>query len=163
MRWQVALGITPLDAHCCQKTLHNFRAKLLGNERACLFFQDMTRRLVEKLALSTGTQRLDSTHIRSNIAHLSRLGLFCEVVRNFLRELKKTRHPVFDSIPAKVRNRYINEKDGDTAYQDAKSSESRRRLQVCARDLYRLIELAQHDPEAASLESFRLLQRNFSE
>jgi hypothetical protein len=33
-RWQVALNLTPEDAHCCQKTLHNFRARLL-QRRLC--------------------------------------------------------------------------------------------------------------------------------
>ena len=28
--WQMALDLRPEEAHCCQKTLHNFRAKLLG-------------------------------------------------------------------------------------------------------------------------------------
>jgi hypothetical protein len=34
LRWQVVLNLTPEEAHCCQKALHNFRAKLLGNDKA---------------------------------------------------------------------------------------------------------------------------------
>src|ERR1019366_7592713 len=59
MGWQVALGLTPEDAHCCQKTLHNFRAKLLGKETAKQLFNQMTERMLQVLGLSVERQRLD--------------------------------------------------------------------------------------------------------
>ena len=34
--------------------------------------------MIAALGLRTGKQRLDSTHVMSNIAVLTRLGLFCE-------------------------------------------------------------------------------------
>ena len=65
LRWQVALNLTPEDAHCCQKTLHNFRAKLLGNDHAKLLFTQMTDKMLATLGLSTERQRLDSTDRKS--------------------------------------------------------------------------------------------------
>src|ERR1017187_4353678 len=73
--WQVALNLTPEDAHCCQKTLHNFRAKLLGKETAKQLFNSMTEQMLKKLGLSVDRQRLDSTHIVSNIARLFAAGI----------------------------------------------------------------------------------------
>ena len=48
-------------------------------------FQETTDRIIQALGIRTGKQRLDSTHIMSNIATLTRLGLFCETMRLFLR------------------------------------------------------------------------------
>ena len=39
--------------------------------------------------LAAVRQRLDSTHVMSNIAVLTRLGLFTETVTNFLRDLRR--------------------------------------------------------------------------
>ena len=55
-----------------------------------LAFQETTERIIQALGIRTGKQRLDSTHIMSNIATLTRLGLFCETMRLFLRAVAKS-------------------------------------------------------------------------
>ena len=45
-----------------------------------------------------------------------------------------------------------------THYEDARTGEGRRRLSVCARDLYRLVDRF-HGTTAAQLEEYRLLER----
>ena len=159
MRWQVALDLTPEDAHCCQKTLHNFRAKLLGKETAKQLFEQMTDKMIKALGLSVERQRLDSTHIISNIAILTRLGLFCETNRLFLRELKKTLPEKYQSLPAPLVRRYLKEDGADSAYDDAKSTETQRRLKVCARDTYRLAERFNQDAEVLKLHAYGVLAR----
>lgn len=161
--WQVALNLTPEDAHCCQKTLHNFRAKLLGNDHAKHLFTQMTDKMLDKLGLSVGRQRLDSTHIVSNIARLTRLGLFCETMRVFLRDLKKDWSAKFEQVPAALRQRYFKEDGADTPYHDAKSTETQRRLNVAARDTYRLVDHFKQDPEILKLTSYGILARLFLE
>ena len=159
MRWQVALGLTPEDAHCCQKTLHNFRAKLLGNEKAKQLFNHMTDRMLKVLGLSVDRQRLDSTHIVSNIARLTRLGLFCETIRLFLRDLKKSAPEKFQRVSESLRERYLREGGEDSPYHDAKSMETQRRLKVCARDTFRLVDRFKQDAVVLKLESFGILTR----
>jgi hypothetical protein len=44
--WHYALDITPEEAHACQKTLHNFRAKLLGDDEGAGLFESTTARLI---------------------------------------------------------------------------------------------------------------------
>jgi hypothetical protein len=156
--WQAALNLTP-EAHCCQKTLHNFRAKLLGNDQAKLLFAQMTAGMLKALGLSAERQRLDSTHITSNIARLTRLGLFCETVRVFLRALKQALPEEFARVPAGLRGRYLQEDDRETRYHDAKSAEVPRRLRVCARDVFRLVERFQAMPEVGALPAFCILSR----
>jgi hypothetical protein len=156
--WHHALRLTAAEAHLPQKTLHNFRVRLMTHDGGRLAFEETTDRIIAALGLRTGKQRLDSTHIVSNIALLTRLGLFCETLRLFLRAVSR-RHPELASrIPAGLLARYLKEGEEATAYEDARSDEGRRRVAVCARDLYRLVDQFRRT-EATKLPEYRLLQR----
>ena len=85
--WHHALRLDTEETHLPQKTLHNFRVRLMQHDGGRLAFQETTDRIIQALGIRTGKQRLDSTHIMSNIATLTRLGLFCETMRLFLRAL----------------------------------------------------------------------------
>ena len=160
--WHHALELTPEEAHLPQKTLHNFRARLLAGDSGREAFAATTDRILEALGTQVSRQRLDSTHVISNIAVLSRLGLFCETIRHFLSILK-TEHPrLYGRVAARLRGRYLKEEGGATAYQDAPSAKGQRRLSVCARDLYRLCKLFA-GTAAEGLEAFALVQRLLDE
>ena len=105
-----------------------------------LAFQETTDRIIQALGIRTGKQRLDSTHIMSNIATLTRLGLFCETMRLFLRALRWEHPELRPVVPEGLLGRYLKEEDEATHYEDARTGEGRRRLSVCARDLYRLVD-----------------------
>ena len=62
LAYQVTLDVDPDEAHCCQKTLHNFRAKLMASEADELVFRSLTDRILAVLDVDIGKQRLDSTH-----------------------------------------------------------------------------------------------------
>ncbi len=85
--WQHALELTPEEAHLAQKTLHNFRARLLAHDRGRAAFEATTDRILHTLGTKVTRQRLDSTHVLSHIAVLTRLGLFCETIRPFLKRV----------------------------------------------------------------------------
>ncbi len=161
--WHHALRLTPEDAHLCQKTLHNFRARLMKHDLGRVAFAETTDRIIEALGLKVNRQRLDSTHIVSNIAMLTRLGLFCETIRVFLAKLKEEHGRLFGRVSASLRSRYMKEEDdGATRYGDARSAVARRRLSVCARDLYRLCDQFK-DTAAEKLEEYGLLKRLLNE
>ncbi len=167
LRWQVALDLEPDEAHCCQKTLHNFRAKLMKSEKGRLLFEGMTGRIIEALETKTERQRLDSTHIMSNImsniAILTRLRLICETARVFLKELRRRSKKKFGPVPEGLRRRYLKDDGTDTRYHDARSCEARRRISVCARDVWRLIirfaDRFKGDKAVEKLQSYALLKR----
>ncbi len=98
----------------------------------------------------------------SNIAVLSRLGLLCETLRHFLKTLAAEHPRLYGRVPKRLRERYLKEDGSATAYQDAPSGTGKRRLPVCARDLYRLHQLCA-GTAAEGLESWALLQRLLSE
>lgn len=160
--WQHALRLTPEAAHLCQKTLHNFRVKLIEHDAARLAFQVITAEIIKVLGTRVSRQRLDSTHVVSNFAILTRLGLFCETLRVALMALRRAHPRLFTRVPEEVRGRYLKDDGTATRYRDAKSDEARRRLDVCARDVYRVLEVCR-GKSAATLEEIALLQRLFDD
>jgi hypothetical protein len=156
--WHHALELTPDEAHLPQKTLHNFRAALMQHELERLAFARITDAILAELGTQVRRQRLDSTHVLSHIAVLTRLGLFCETMRLFLARLQQAHPRLYGGVPEGLRGRYLKEDGQASGYQDARSGEGRRRLGVCARDLYRLCALLA-DTAAASMEEYGLLQR----
>lgn len=156
--WHHALHLTLEEAHLPQKTLHNFRCRLIAHDGGQVAFTETTDRILQELGIRIGRQRLDSTHILSNIALLTRLGLFCETIRVFLRALRREQPELRHLVPEGLMARYVKEDEENTNYEDARSDASRRRLGVCARDLYRLIE-RMRGTAAQGLEEYRLLER----
>ena len=156
--WHHALRLDIEETHLPQKTLHNFRVRLMQHDGGRLAFQETTDRIIQALGIRTGKQWLDSTHIMSNIATLTRLGLFCETMRLFLRALRWEHPELRPGVPEGLLGRYLKEEDEATHYEDARTGEGRRRLSVCARDLYRLVDRF-HGTTAAQLEEYRLLER----
>jgi hypothetical protein len=162
LQWHHALCLTPEEAHLPQKTLHNFRARLMAHEQGPVMFASITDRAIDAMGTNVSRQRLDSTHVVSNIATLSRLGLFCETIRLFLKRLKDEHPRLHGRVSRSVVARYVKSEGGDTAYQDARASEGQRRLSVCARDLYRLCERFK-GTAAEAMETYKLLQRLLEE
>ena len=109
---------------------------------------------------------MDSTHIISNpfgrlragFALLTRLGLFCETIRRFLGAVPREYPQLGQGIAQGLSQRYLKEDGEATHFEDARSGEGRRRLVVCARDLYRLVDRFRGTP-AAEMEEYRLLER----
>jgi hypothetical protein len=87
-----ALDLTLEEAHLSQKTPHDLRARLMGDDQGQLAFQATTARILAALGTDVGRQRLDSTHVMSNMAMLTRLRVFYETTRVFPQALEKG-HP----------------------------------------------------------------------
>jgi hypothetical protein len=160
--WHHALRLTLEEAHLPQKTLHNFRCRLMAHDGGRMAFCETTDRILQALAIRTGRQRLDSTHIMSNIAVLTRLGLFCETIRLFLRAVRQKHPELRHLVPVGLMGRYLKEEGEATSYEDARSDATRQRLGVCARDLYRLVDRLR-GTAAEGLEEYRLLERLLAE
>ena len=160
--WHHALSLEPEEAHLPQKTLHNFRARMMAHDSGPLAFASITDRVVEVLGTNLSQQRLDSTQVMSNIAVLTRLGVFCETVRLFLTRLEDEHPRLYGRVASGLLGRYLRADGSTTAYQDARSADGPRRLSVCARDVYRLCTLFA-GTAAASMESFGLVQRLLEE
>ena len=160
LQWQYALGVTADEAHTCQKSMHNFRVLLMGSARAQKAFEQLTLALAEADKVKLAWQRLDSTHVLSNIAVLTRLGLFVETVTNFLKELRREDPDAFESLSEGYVRRYL---DREGYFSDAKRDQAKRRLSVVAEDVYALVLMFETDAAVRELPSFQILLRLFEE
>lgn len=140
--WHLALGLDPCedDDYVSQRTLQYFEAKLGEHRLARVLFVDLRDKLRGGLGVQVGQQRVDTMHLLSNFAHLSRLGVFCETHRVLLKALAREAAALLATLPGSLRRRYLREDGADSSYDDARASDSRRRLGVAARDAYRLRE-----------------------
>ena len=159
IRWWYAFEREPHELHLCQKTLHNFRERMISQDKSKLAFRRVTDKLIGALGVKVGRQRLDSTHVLSNFAVLTRLGVFCETIRVFLRAVKNSDKKAYEGLPAPILRRHGEE----SWYQDARKAEGPRRLKVVARDVYRLIEQFKNDQALTKTEGWELLKRLFEE
>lgn len=158
--WQHALGVTPEEAHVAERTLNYFRSRLMQNDRAKAVFEQVTGALMTSDGLSAVRQRLDATHVLSNIAVLTRLGLFVETVTAFLRELRGVSEPLLATVSAPIRKRYL---DREGYFADAKREVAKRRLPVVAQDLFELVGQFAPDPVASLLASYGVMKRLLAE
>ena len=158
--WHYALDVTPEEAHACQKTLHNYRTLLAGDDEGAGLFESTTARLIESAGLRTERQRLDSTHIVSNIRLLTRLGLFVETITQFLKALRKEHPRLCNRVAEQLRQRYL---DREGYFADARGSEAPRRLEQAALDLHQLVQEFSGHKLVATMESFALLMRLYEE
>jgi hypothetical protein len=155
-----ALGLEVGELTLAPRTLYYFRDRVAGDPALMATFRTITREILERLQLRTDVQRLDSTHISSNMAHLSRLGLMVGTIESFLEKARKVLPEAVAALPSAIRERYL---DRSGYFADTTGTNSRRRLEQAAEDLALLIEhFEPHEPITA-LEGYALLRRLFEE
>ena len=159
-RFEYAFDLPFREIIVCQKTLHNFRHLLLEYELAGSLFERAASYIIQTLHLDTSKQRLDSSHIVSNMAKLSRLGLFVRVIETFLRKLKHVAPQRYAELPARFRERYGKRRG---YFADTRSGQAQHRLGECAQDMWDLLDRFRGDQAMTSLKVMALLQRVFSE
>lgn len=160
LQFQYALGVTAAEAHIERKLLHDHRVRTLHNGGAQQMFERVTRGLIEVDGLSVKLQRLDSTHVMSHIAQLTRLGLMVETLAKFLRELEKEAPEKVVGLGTTLQRRYL---DRSGYFADVKKEQARRRLPVVARDLSQVVETFSQDAAVKEMESFQLVVQVFEE
>lgn len=160
LQWHAALGLTAETADVCQKTLHNFRKRMLDLGLGRQVFETVTAGLAKKTGVSLAIQRLDSTHVVSNIAKLSRLGLLTETVTHFLKGLRREHEALLAVVPKALVERYL---DREGYFADAKRDEVPRRLDQVVRDMLWLVQRFKKTEALRDFESYAVMQRVFDE
>jgi hypothetical protein len=118
-------------------------------------FDNIRDSAISKLGLSAGNQRLDSTHIISNIRVRGRVALFTNTLSLFLKSLDEGQ---LSRVPEAIQKWHSSESEGWFGLGPA---EQKIKLEELAQYLYELIVLFEKD--LASSESYQLLNRLFSE
>lgn len=165
IEWHYALNLNWEDddsKYVCERTLREYRAHVASLEIDSLIFTSLTDTLLDKLGISTRKQRLDSTHIRSDMRRLSRIELFRKTIKKFLIVMKRE-HPILfkKKIHSKLVKRYLKKENGYFA--KVKPSKAKKTLHEVAEDLLTLVEAFRAHCAVSKMETFGLLQRVLSE
>lgn len=165
IQWHYALNLPEeSDQHkyICPKTLWRFHQILLRENLHEILFERTTARLVEIFRVSTEFQRLDSVHIRSNMARLGRIRIFVRVINKFLVNLHRHHRALWQALPAQIIERYGDSK-ALGCFSLIKPSQSAATLQQLAEDLYLLhTRFADHD-KISAMSSYTLMGRVIGE
>lgn len=163
--WHYALNIFSEEDDSkliCERTLRTYRSLMIELELDSILFQLLTDTLLNQLNISTGKQRLDSTHIHSNMRKLSRLELFRKTIENFLKVMQREHASLLKKkIESELIERYLGEKKG--YFSRVKPSEAKESLQQAAEDLLVLVETFRTNQKIKGMGVFELLQRVLDE
>lgn len=145
------------------RTLWNYRALIEKEGLAPVIFEMLTDELITAFTVDTAKQRLDSTHVQSNMRKLGRIRLIAATIRKFLTALKRSHKKEFAaSIGQELIDRYLD-KNSDGCFSRVKPSESSMTLVQVSRDLLTLIEMFSTHNAISKLETYCLLKRVLDE
>ena len=103
---QYALNLPPEQQSLCRRTIERYIALFREDDLAQQIMHDVTAELVTLLELDVSQQRLDSTHIESNMAKFGRIRLMSTAIRRFLTQLKRHDEGSYSQIRRNIRDRY---------------------------------------------------------
>ena len=159
--WHYALNIRLEDdesKYLCERTLRTYRSLATELKIDTILFRSLTDELLTKLNIPTKKQRLDSTHIRSDMRRLSRLELFLKTIRKFLNVMSKEHKTLLTKrVDSERIDRYLGKTSG--YFGQVKPSEAQAALQQAAEDLLVLVETFRKYRKIRGMAVFRLLQR----
>lgn len=160
---QYALNLEPVAQDLSKRTLERYVQHFEQDDLARGVMAEVTGRLVEVLGTKVDQQRLDSTHVFSDMACLGRTRLMGVAIKRFLTQVKRHDPRAYVSLDESLRQRYapsVHQLFG----QAAKDTTSRRRLrQEVAEDMYHLTRQFAERPEHAKRSSFQAMERIFHE
>jgi len=155
------LDVSDDEDYLSRRSLVEFRRRLADKDPDMKLvrnvFDNIRDSAIKKLGLSAREQRLDSTHIISNIRIRGRLDLFSNTLTVFLKSLDGDH---FSKVPKKIRKWHTTESEGWFGLGPA---EQKVKLKQLAQYVYRLIVTFANDDEVKSSEPYQLLARLFSE
>ena len=145
------------------KTLWTMRNQLVKLGLVDSIFSIITDHFIEYFDVDVSKQRLDSVHVRSNMARLGRIRILVRTIIKFLKNIKRQNIELFDSeISPEMTEKYLKESH-NSYFGQVKPSETERTLQLIAEDMYTLKLTFENEEKVSRMSSFKLLERVFAE
>jgi len=161
IRWRYALDVSDDEDYLSRRSLVEFRRRLseIDPEMKLIraVFDNIRDSAMKKIKISGKNQRIDSTHVLSNIRTRSRMDLFSNTLTLFLKSLTKSQ---FSKIPKAIQKWFKTEPDGWFGLGPA---EQKAKLVELARHIYKLILIFEKNKVVKSTEPYQLLERLFKE
>lgn len=156
---QYALNLEPEGHDLSVRTLERYQKDFEADELAQQVMHDVTTHLVELLEVKVDQQRLDSTHVFSDMAQLGRTRLMGVAIKRFLTQVKRHDPAAYARLDSALRERYVPREH--LLFGAVGPDRATRRLlrQQVAEDLYQLLRQFADQPAPASRRSYQALDR----
>ena len=163
MATHYALNLEPVAHDLSMRTLERYINLFEEDDTAKATMDQITIKLVDVLGIKIDKQRLDSTHIFSDMASFGRTRLMGVAIKRFLTQLIRHNKDDYNSLEESFRNRYtpgINQLFADTK----KDSQSRRLLrQQVAEDMHFIIQHFSGNVKHNNKDTYKAVERIFYE
>jgi hypothetical protein len=163
MNIHYALNLEPVTHDISRRTLERYITLFEKDDLAKTTMDEITIKLVDVLGIEIDKQRLDSTHIFSDMASFGRTRLMGVAVKRFLTQVIRSNKQDYNLLDESLRQRYVpgvNQLFADTK----KDSKSRHLLrQQVAEDMYYLVQRFADTDEYTRKDTYKALERIFYE
>ena len=163
MNVHYALNLEPVTHDISKRTLERYINLFEEDDLAKATMDEITIKLVDILGTKIDKQRLDSTHIFSDMASFGRTRLMGVAIKRFLTQVIRSNKDDYNSLDESLRNRYapgVNQLFADTK----KDSESRRLLRrQVAEDMHFIIRHFGSNAEHNAKNTYKAVERIFYE
>jgi Transposase DDE domain len=160
---QYALNLEPVAHDLGMRTLERYIELSKEDGIAKATMDEITVKLVDLLDTKIDRQRLDSTHIFSDMANFGRTRLMGVAIKRFLTQVIRSDKDDYNSLEESLRNRYapgVNQLFADTK----KDSESRRLLRrQVAEDMHFIIRHFCGNEKHNGKDTYKAVERIFYE
>lgn len=160
---QYALNLEP-GFEITQRTIERYLQRMQNDEGLSEeVFAEITDTLLKSMEVKIKKQRLDSTHILSDMAVQGRSQLMGVALKRLFRQLQKESTTLFERVPEVLRKRYCKQSDS-RIFGDARSAEQRRvALQQVGEDMAEVITLLANEKPVRDWKTFTVLQTIFNQ
>ena len=159
--WHYALDITDgsdASMYMSERTVRKYRQLVIKEGLDGILFNTLTDALIKEFQVNTSKQRLDSTHIQSNMRNLGRIRIFAVTIKKFLKKLARTHGEEYSCLQLEFIQRYLG-KDSESCFSRVKPSEAAKTLDRVSKDLFFLIESFRACESISKLPEYKLLER----
>jgi hypothetical protein len=160
---QYALNLPRDRQYLSERAVDDYRRLLRESEAAQEVFEEVTAAIVRELKLEIKKQRLDSTHINSNMAKFGRLKLLVVAIKRFLEQVKRDEVKIYEELPEELRNRYTESESRLFGIGTKKTRPYEEAIEEAGRDMAELIGRFADVEKIEGWKSFKALARAFSE
>ena len=140
--WQFALNVNPVIASMSHATVERYSRYFREDGLAQKVFHRVSSALIDILELDVSRQRLDSTHIYSDMATFGRTKLMGVTIKRFLKQLKRHDKDLFLQLKEELRQRYTV--DEAKLFGDHQGTRQQLRQQVAEDLLYLVSPFTEH-------------------
>jgi len=160
---QYALNLEP-GFEISQRTIERYIARFHDDESlAGDLFVTLTDYLVGELEISVKKQRLDSTHVLSDMAVFGRARMMGVAIKRLLAAVEKHQPEAFEQVSPELRERYLKVSDAQV-FGGAQAGEQQRQARSdAAEDMHRVIVLFADHSVISTWERYELLVTMFEQ